>query len=233
MSSEIVRELVMAAHGDMDKVKELVAEHADLIDSAHEWRPGMTESPLEAASHTGGREIAEFLLKNGATPIIVAAAMLGDENSFEQLLAENPERIHEKGAHNFSLMFHAGLGGNLAIAERIYNEAGDEGIDSALLAAVMMRQHEMAKWLISKGVSLDNTDFKGRTALEYAVELDDAEMVKILQDAIGADNLAACPNCGAKGYKYLADLEGSPMGAHTKIFRCKKCGHELDTVKVG
>lgn len=232
MNSEKIRDLVMAAHGDLDKVKELVAEYPDLIDAPHEWRPGMTESPLEAAAHTGGRKIAEFLLENGANPIIVAAAMLGDENSFEQLLAENPERIREKGAHNFSLIFHAALGGNLNIAERIYHEVADEGIDTALLASVMAGQVEMAKWLITKAVPLDKTDFRGRTALEYAVELNHAEMIAILQDAIGAANLETCPNCGEKGYKYLAEVEGNAMGAHTKHFRCKKCEHEMAVIQV-
>lgn len=233
MSSEIVRELVMAAHGDLGKVKELTAVHPELLDSAHEWRPGMTESPLEAAAHTGRREIAEFLLEKGAKPIIVAAAMLADEKAFEELLAENPERIREKGAHNFSLMFHAALGGNLAIAGRIYDGVAKEGIDSALLASVMAGQHAMAKWLITKGVSLDNTDFRGRTALEYAVEIADAQMMSILRDAIGEENLAACENCGEKGYKYLAEIDGNAMGAHTKIFKCKKCQHEIETVQIG
>lgn len=234
MSSEKVRELVMAAHGDLDAVKQLVTEHPDLIDMPHEWRPGMTESPLEAAAHTGGRGIANFLLGSGAKPIIVAAAMLGDQTSFEKLLADKPARIREKGAHNFSLMFHAALGGNLAIAEHIYSEVGDEGIESAMLASVMAGRHEMAKWLIEKGVSLESKDFKGRTALEYAVEIDDTEMIGILRDAMGEDNLPVCSNCGEKGTKYLAEIDGSPMGGtHTKHFRCKSCGHEMETVKVG
>lgn len=233
MSSEIVRELVMAAHGDLEKVKELANEHSDLLDSAHEWRPNMTESPLEAAAHTGRREIAEFLLEKGAKPIIVAAAMLGDNDAFEQLLTEDPDRIREIGAHNFSLMFHAALGGNQAIAERIYEGIGAEGIDSALLATIMAGQHEMAKWLIAKGVSLNNKDFRGRTAIEYAVEVDDSEMIAILREAIGEENLEACENCGEKGYKYLAEIEGNAMGAHTKTFKCKKCGHEMETVQVG
>lgn len=233
MSSEIIRELVMAAHGDLDKVKKLANEHPDLLDSPHEWRPNMTESPLEAAAHTGRREIAEFLLEKGAKPIIVATAMLGDENAFEQLLAEDPERIREIGAHNFSLMFHAALGGNLAIAERIYSELGNEGIDSALLATIMAGQHEMAKWLIAKGVSLDGTDFRGRTAIEHAVEIEDSEMIAILREAIGEDNLEACENCGEKGHKYLAEVDGSPMGAHTRYFKCKKCEHAMETVQVG
>jgi uncharacterized protein len=233
MSSEVIRELVIAAHGDLEKVKELAGAHPDLLDSAHEWRPNMTESPLEAAAHTGRREIAEFLLGKGAKPIIVAAAMLGDKESFEQLLVEDPERIRELGAHNFTLIFHAGLGGNLAIAERIYNEVGDEGINSALLASVMTGQQEMTKWLIAKGVSLDSTDFRGRTPLQVAVESDDSEMMAILRDAIGEENLEACESCGEKGYKYLAEIEGNAMGAHTKTFKCKKCEQEMEVVQVG
>lgn len=228
-----VREFVIAAHSDLDKVKTLYAEHPELIDEAIEWSPGQTESPLQAAAHTGRREIAEFLLTNGAKPNMVAYAMLGDEEKFSAMLAENPDNINEIGAHNFSLMFHAALGGNLSIIETVNEKAGSVELGSALLASVMAKQVDAAKWYIEHDAPLDATDFRGRTALEMSVEAEDETFITLLKEAIGADNLEVCENCGGTGTKYLAELDGSPMGAHTKIFKCKNCGHEMEKRVIG
>lgn len=228
-----VREFVMAAHRDLDEVKAVYADNPDLIDEAVEWSPGQTETALQAAAHTGQRSIAEFLLENGAKPNMVAYAMLGDEAQFNAMLADNPDNIHEIGAHNFSLMFHAAFGGNLTIIQRIYENDESVNLGSALLATIMANQLEAAQWYIEKDAPLDATDFRGRTALEMAVEAGNADFIALLKNAIGEDNLESCENCGEKGTKYLAELEGSPMGAHTKIFKCKNCETVLETRKVG
>ena len=195
--------------------------------------PGQTETPLQGAAHTGRREIAEFLLANGAKPNMVVYAMLGDEEKFSAMLAENPDNINEIGAHNFSLMFHAALGGNLTIIETINEKASSVELGSALLASVMAKQVDAAKWYIEHDAPLDATDFRGRTALEMSVEAEDETFIALLKEAIGEDNLEVCDSCGEKGTKYLAELDGSPMGAHTKIFKCKNCGHEMERRVVG
>lgn len=228
-----VREFVMAAHRDLDETKSIYTDNPDLIDEAVEWSPGQTESALQAAAHTGQRAIAEFLLGNGAKPNMVAYAMLGDEDNFNAMLADNPDNIHEIGAHNFSLMFHAAFGGNLAIIQRIYKNDESVNLGSALLATIMANQFEAAQWYIEKDAPLDATDFRGRTALEMAVEAENSNFIALLKNAIGEDNLESCENCDEKGSKYLAELEGSPMGAHTKIFKCKNCETVLETRKVG
>lgn len=228
-----VREFVIAAHQDLAKVQDIYAENPELIDEAMEWRPGQTESPLQAAAHTGQRGIAEFLLEKGATPNMVAYAMLGDEEKFNAMLAQDPDNINEIGAHNFSLMFHAAFGGNLAIIETIYQQVPDVDLGSALLASVMANKVEAIRWYIAHDAPLTATDFQGRTALEMAVENEADTLITLLKDAIGEDNLEVCDNCGEKGTKYLANLEGSPMGAHTKFFKCKNCDADMETRKVG
>ncbi len=230
--SDKVREFVIAAHRDLDAVQALYAEHPELIDEPIEWGPGQTESPLQAAAHTGQRAIAEFLLENGATPNMVAYAMLGDEDKFNELLAQDPDNINEIGAHNFSLMFHAAFGGNIAIIETINNQVEDANLGQALLASIMANRIEAVRWFIEHDADLTATDFQGRTALEMAVEFEDEALIELLKEAIGEDNLPVCENCGAKGTKYLANLEGSPMGEHTKTFKCKSCDAEMETRKI-
>lgn len=231
--SDFVREFVMAAHRDLEQVKTLYADHPDLIDEPVEWGPGQTETPLQAAAHTGQRAIAEFLLDNGATPNMVAYASLGDTEKFNNLLAQDPNNIHEIGAHNFSLMFHAAFGGNIDIIETIYHKVDDLNLGRAVLAAIMANQVDAVSWYIAHDAPLDATDFQGRTALEMAVEFEDDTLIRLLKEAIGEDNLEVCPNCDEKGTRYLAKLDGSPMGAHTKYFNCKNCEHELEVRQVG
>lgn len=227
-----VREFVIAAHRDLEAVQTLYTEHPDLIDEPIEWSPGQTETPLQAAAHTGQRAIAEFLLENGATPNMVVYAMLGDDKKFNELLAQDPDNINEIGAHNFSLMFHAAFGGNIAIIETINNQVEDVNLGQALLASIMANRIEAVRWFIEHDADLTATDFQGRTALEMAVEAEDDALIDILKEAIGEDNLPVCENCGAKGTKYLAKLEGSPMGEHTKYFKCKNCDAEMETRKI-
>lgn len=228
-----VREFVIAAHQDLTKVQEIYAENPELIDVPMEWGPGQTETPLQGASHTGQRAIAEFLLEKGATPNMVAYAMLGDDKKFNAMLAQDPDNINEIGAHNFSLMFHAAFGGNLAIIETIYEQVADVNLGRALLASVMAKKVEAIRWYIAHDAPLTATDFQGRTALEMAVENQDDTLINLLKEAIGEDNLEVCENCGEKGAKYLDNLEGSPMGAHTKFFKCKNCEADMETRKVG
>ncbi|MEO1288226.1 MAG: ankyrin repeat domain-containing protein [Chloroflexota bacterium] len=192
--TDLVRELVMAAHRDLDEVKRLVAEHPDLIDEAVEWRPQQTETSLQAASHIGRRDIAEFLLENGAKPNMVVYAMLGDEEQFNAMLADDPDNINEIGAHNFSLMFHAALGGNLNIIETIHQQAESVNLGQAVHAALMGNQPDAVKWLIAHDAPLDSTDFRGRTPLQTAVENEDADLIVLFKGAIGEGNLEVCPN---------------------------------------
>src|SRR6476620_806037 len=86
-SQERVGELVLAAHGDFEKVQRLVGDSPELV---HERWAKFDETPLEAAGHTGQREIAEFLLDNGAPLTAFAAAMLGRQDEFEDFLAGDP-----------------------------------------------------------------------------------------------------------------------------------------------
>jgi ankyrin repeat protein len=226
--SDPIREFVGASHGDMETVKRLLAEDPSLLNVVYEWMPGNTETPLQAASHVGNRAMAEFLLSQGAPLTVITAAMMGDEANFNRLLAEDPEGIHEKGGHGISLLFHAAIGGNPAITERVFAATNGADGEAALVGAISFGEPAIAKWLIEQGASPNGSDWRGRTTLEIAVEEDYEELIGLIQQKIGEANLEACPHCGAKGYKYLARTEGNPMGDNKKHFACKKCGEELE-----
>jgi hypothetical protein len=110
----VVREMVGVSHGQVARVKELVARQPALANAAVDWGFGDWESALGAASHVGNREIAEFLLANGARPSIFSAAMLGQLEVVQAFITASPGIQRVLGPHHITLMAHARAGGAAA-----------------------------------------------------------------------------------------------------------------------
>jgi hypothetical protein len=108
---ELIQEMVVASHGNLARVKELVGRQQTLAKAAWDWGFGDWESSLDAAAHTGNRGIAGFLLTNGARPTIFSAAMLGQLAAVKALVAAAPGIQRTKGPHSISLLKHAVAGG--------------------------------------------------------------------------------------------------------------------------
>ncbi len=108
---ELVKEMVTVAHGQVARVRELVARHQTLAKANYDWGFGDWESALGAASHVGNREIAEFLLANGARPTIFSAAMLGQLDVVKAFVTASPGVQRIKGPHSITLLRHAMAGG--------------------------------------------------------------------------------------------------------------------------
>ncbi|WP_019637636.1 ankyrin repeat domain-containing protein [Paenibacillus fonticola] len=115
LSYELVREFIVAAHGDYDEVKRLLFKEPALIHAVIDWGSGDWESALGAASHTGNYNIAKLLLEHGARMDIFAAAMLGELNIVKAIVENHPQAVYAKGPHGISLIRHAEAGGNAAI----------------------------------------------------------------------------------------------------------------------
>lgn len=108
---DLVKEMVGVAHGQVARVKELVTRHQTLAKASYDWGFGDWESALGAASHVGNREIAEFLLANGARPTIFSAAMLGQLDVVKAFVGTSPGVQKIKGPHSITLLRHAMAGG--------------------------------------------------------------------------------------------------------------------------
>lgn len=111
---EKVKEVVGQAHRSLEKVKQLVEETPLLANASWDWGGGDFETPLQAAAHTGGREIAEYLLSKNARIEIYAAAMLGQLDFVKAVLALNPKAHEIPGPHGFTLLHCAKQGGEKA-----------------------------------------------------------------------------------------------------------------------
>ena len=109
-----VREIVAKAHGDLGRVQALLEQEPRLVNAAWDWGGGDWETPLGAAAHMGRRDIAEFLLEQGARIDLFCAAMLGRLDAVKSFLTLQPKLIDAKGPHGFTLHFHAQVGGKEA-----------------------------------------------------------------------------------------------------------------------
>ena len=109
-----VQATVGQAHRSLDAVRQLVDETPLLANACWDWGGGDFETPLQAAAHTGGRDIAEYLLSKGARLDIYAAAMLGQLDFIKAVLALNPTAHEIPGPHGFTLLHCAAQGGEKA-----------------------------------------------------------------------------------------------------------------------
>jgi hypothetical protein len=111
-----VQQFVLEAHRDLEIVQELYSQEPRLLHARWDWGGGDWESALEAAAHTGQRDIALFLLSEGARISIFVAAMLGELELVKAIIAVQPAAITSTGAHGIPLRLHAQMGGDEARA---------------------------------------------------------------------------------------------------------------------
>ena len=118
-----VRRMVGVSHGQLDAVRELLAEDPELAKASWDWGFGDWESALGAASHTGAREIAMLLLEHGARMNLFTAAMLGELTVVRAMIGAQPGIQRTAGPHSLTLMHHARSGGEEAQAVVEYLES--------------------------------------------------------------------------------------------------------------
>src|SRR5262245_12165020 len=115
-SPALAREMVGVSHGNIARVKELLALHPTLANAAWDWGFGDWETALGAASHVGNPEIATALLAQGARPTIFSAAMLGQLAVVRAFIDASLGIQATPGPHGITLLAHAKAGGDVAKA---------------------------------------------------------------------------------------------------------------------
>ena len=110
LDSQLVNEIVLQAHGDFNRVMELIEQEPALVNAVWDWGGGDWETPLGSAAHIGRRDIAEYLLEHGARLDLFAAAMLGKLEIVKAILAAFPKMKDAKGPHGIPLLVHAHQG---------------------------------------------------------------------------------------------------------------------------
>ena len=111
----LVNEFVAKAHGDLNRVTELLTQEPALVNATWDWGGGDFETALGAAAHMGRKDIANFLLEHGARLDIFAAAMLGKLDIVKAALTAYPDALNTPGPHGIPLIVHAEKGGEDAV----------------------------------------------------------------------------------------------------------------------
>jgi hypothetical protein len=181
---ERVFEFVRVGHGNLPRVKEMLAVDPRLVLAAWDWGNGDWETALGGASHVGNRELAVYLLEHGARQDLFCSAMLGERDLVLAALEAQPALANTKGPHGHSLLYHAAISGDVAIVEAIAPLLPDRVRDSnhALTAAARGGHAPMTAWLLAHGVTdLNFKDALGKTASTYAAEKKFSEVAELLR----------------------------------------------------
>lgn len=187
-TDEIVKAFVVAGHADskIDQVKEMLKQDPQLAVASWDWGAGDWETALGGASHVGSREMAHFLLENGARIDAFCAAMLGRRELLAAILTASPAAALVRGPHTYCLLYHVATGGEVLLAELVKPHLTGQAahFNQALLPSVAHKHLEMTAWLLKNGVTDPNlTDFRGRRPLTIASEAGQREIVEMLQKA--------------------------------------------------
>jgi ankyrin repeat protein len=153
----VINEYVAVAHGNLARMKELLALYPTVLHANASW----DELAVEAGAHVGFKEGVRFLLDQGAPAALPTAAMMGMTAHVKKLLAEDPQRIWDCGAHNMPPIWFPAIGG---------------GTPDHL---------EIAGLLLDAGADV-NAHKRGQTALHWAARGGQIEMIDLLL-ARGAD----------------------------------------------
>ncbi len=180
--------LVGASHGNFDAVRAAVGQHPLLAHAV----ATTTEMAVEAAAHTGRKPIVEYLLERGAPYSLPTAVMRGDTPRVKALLTEDPLRIHERGAHDFALLWYPAIGGGLVEMMELLLAAGAD-IErqhslgtTALHWAAMSGQLDLVELLLIQGTDPNRVGYKfdpaGQTPLAVAEARGHDQVAKLLRD---------------------------------------------------
>ena len=153
----IINEYVGVSHGNFHRMRELLAVYPNLLHVNASW----DELAVEAGAHVGFKEGVSFLLDQGAPCALPTAAMMGKTAHVRTLLAEDPGRIWECGAHLMPPIWFPAIGGGTADHLEIAKLLLDAGADvnahkrgqTALHWAARGGQMDMAELLLSRGAN--------------------------------------------------------------------------------
>ena len=112
LPADKVKEFVIAGHGNLDKVKSILAESSTFLYSTWDWGGGDFETALEGAGHVGNKEIANYLIGLGARTNLFVLTMLGKTQVVKSYLEMFPQYVTARGPHGLTLLHHAQKGGD-------------------------------------------------------------------------------------------------------------------------
>jgi len=101
LAQEMVKEFVIAAHGNLEKTKVMLAAEPGLVNATWDWGGGDFEQAIGGAGHMD----------------IFVAAMLGDLDLVKAWLQAQPHQATARGPHGIPLLVHAQMGAKNGVKE--------------------------------------------------------------------------------------------------------------------
>jgi uncharacterized protein len=183
LTSEQIRDFVIAGHGNLPRIREMLMENPELLNAGYQWSEDDSETAIQAAAQAGSSQVAEYLLAHGAPLDICTAAMLGRKSVVEDMLAKDPSLINARGAHGISLMAHAAWSNNVGLARMLFERGATQGMSHALGNAVMKGDVRMARWIIENGhPDFAWRNYEGKSLLDIASEAPNKDMITLLRE---------------------------------------------------
>jgi hypothetical protein len=124
--TDLVKEFVIAGHGDLTKVQSMLTDHPNLIFGKFDWGNGDFEAAIEGAGHVGNKEIAKFLIDAGARVTLFVLTMLGRTDLVKPVLEAYPKLVFAIGPHGLTMLHHAKAGGKES--EELYAYLQEKGL---------------------------------------------------------------------------------------------------------
>jgi len=181
-STEQIREFVIAGHGNLEKVKKMLAENPKLLNASYRWNENDTETAVQAAAQVGSANVAQFLLKQGAPLEICTAAMLGMQDEVDHRLTEDPRNTNATGAHGIPLLPHAVWSEDPRLVQLVFERGAKSGATLALHNAVSRGNYGIVEWLLDNaGPDVQAKNFQGKTPLTVASERNNDSIVALLK----------------------------------------------------
>ncbi len=136
-----INEFVIASHFDFDKVKRMYGQCSDLLLTRSTW----DEIGVEAAAHMGREDMAGFFIDKGSPVSLSTACMLGMEEEAKRLLVEDPNRVHERGAHDFPVLWYTAFGKERAELLQLLLASGAD-VHAGMMGNSIMQLAEKKKY---------------------------------------------------------------------------------------
>ena len=174
LPKDFINNFVVFSHFGLDRVRKLVELCPELLNTRSSW----DELPVEAAAHMGRADIGGLFLDRGAAYSICTATVFGSLADVKRMLAEEPRRIHERGAHSFPLLSYTAFGKpQVETAEYLIDAGADPKEEmrgrTVLHTAASAGHLELCRFFLEKGLDprQKGTSFLGVQDAAEAAEL--------------------------------------------------------------